>query len=302
MFSDFLIAFLSLLSGFWSVIMIGLAIAILKGRGSFSKLLRRCCRFLAIAWVFFGFVMFVLWLLDQKPANLIPEPLNTTIFMVLGIILLPLETYLTWKERRKKQEKIRDTQTLSDLRALSPSEFEELVADTYRALGHRADVVGAQGDHGVDVLVHASNGEEWAVQCKRWRGDVGEPVIRDFYGAMQHLQVARGAIITSSRFTQQAIEWAKGKPIYLYDGEALLQVLRKVQKRNQFLNKYGKLPAPIPNRKPPICPKCGVPMTLRYVRRSDNTPRQLYGCPNYPNCRVVIPIEDIERTARNTRQ
>jgi restriction system protein len=302
MFSDFLIAFLSLLSGFWSVIMIGLIVATLKGKGNFTTLLRRCCRSLTIAWVFLGCAAFILWLLSKQPANLIPEPLNTTIFVITGIIILPLEFYLIRKEHRKKQEKIRDTKTLSDLRALSPSEFEELVADTYRAFGHRADVVGAQGDHGVDVLVHASNGEEWAVQCKRWRGDVGEPVVRDFYGAMQHLQVARGAIITSSRFTQQAIEWAKGKPIYLYDGEALLQILRKVQKTNQFLNKYGKLPAPIPNRRPPVCPKCGVPMTLRYVRRSDNTRRQLYGCPNYPNCRVVIPVEDIERTARNTRQ
>lgn len=246
-----------------------------------------------------GFIAFILWLLGKQPSSLIPEPLNTTIFVTIGIIVLPLEFYLIWKEHRKKREKIRNTKTLSDLRALSPSQFEELVADICRALGHRAEVVGAQGDHGVDVLVHASNGEEWAVQCKRWRGDVGEPVVRDFYGAMQHLQVARGAIITSSRFTQQAIEWAKGKPIYLYDGEALLKVLKKVQKANQPFNKEGKLPAPISNRKPPFCPKCGVPMTLRYIRRSDNTRRQLYGCPNYPDCRVVIPVEDVDHTKRD---
>ena len=40
----------------------------------------------------------------------------------------------------------------------------------------------------------------------------------------------------------------------------------------------------------PICPKCGVPMVVRTVKRGKNQGKQFYGCPNYPKCREVLPL------------
>jgi hypothetical protein len=37
----------------------------------------------------------------------------------------------------------------------------------------------------------------------------------------------------------------------------------------------------------PTCPKCGVPMVRRTARRGNTPGRQFWGCPNYPQCRVV---------------
>ncbi len=41
---------------------------------------------------------------------------------------------------------------------------------------------------------------------------------------------------------------------------------------------------------PPLCPKCGVPLVLRTAKRGNTPGQQFYGCPNYPRCRVVVPI------------
>jgi hypothetical protein len=43
---------------------------------------------------------------------------------------------------------------------------------------------------------------------------------------------------------------------------------------------------------PPTCPKCGVRMVLRTARHGANSGRQFYGCPNYPRCQQIVPVED----------
>jgi restriction system protein len=103
-----------------------------------------------------------------------------------------------------------------------------MVAELYRSLGHQAKRTGSTGDHGVDVVVQARNGEKWIVQCKRWRGSVGEPVIRDFYGVLHHEKADHGAVITTGTFTPQAREWARGKLLHLYDGGEFLTIWERV--------------------------------------------------------------------------
>jgi restriction system protein len=59
---------------------------------------------------------------------------------------------------------------------------------------------------------------------------VGEPVVRDFYGVVLHEKADKGIIIiTSGKFSRPAQEWAKGKPIALYDGEKFVQLWRRAQ-------------------------------------------------------------------------
>jgi hypothetical protein len=42
----------------------------------------------------------------------------------------------------------------------------------------------------------------------------------------------------------------------------------------------------------PTCPKCGVPMVLRTARQGPYAGRQFYGCPNYPRCHEMVPVEE----------
>ena len=42
----------------------------------------------------------------------------------------------------------------------------------------------------------------------------------------------------------------------------------------------------------PNCPKCGIPMVLRTVSRGEHQGKQFYGCSNYPQCRVMLPLSE----------
>ena len=44
------------------------------------------------------------------------------------------------------------------------------------------------------------------------------------------------------------------------------------------------------NNSVPICPKCGEPMVVRTVKRGEHQGKQFYGCPNYPQCREMLPV------------
>jgi restriction system protein len=158
------------------------------------------------------------------------EPWNTLLFVLTGVVL-----FAVWYIRRRGRatsfpKRTTEARSVEDLLALSPSAFGEMVAELYRLKGHRAWRTGARGDHGVDVVVEAHNGETWIVQCKRWSGAVGEHEVRDLYGAMHHEKANGAALITSGVLTPQACAWAQGKPIWLYDGRAFLSHWRKVKR------------------------------------------------------------------------
>jgi hypothetical protein len=190
-------------------------------------------------WGFWAIIRIILCF-DPKPIPklLIPEPLNTILFFATGFILIVIWIVITyWKRNRMRSKAFR--MSPEGLLDLPPGEFEEMVAELFRAMGHQAKRTGAIGDHGVDVVVKAKNGEKWVVQCKRWRTLVGEPIIRDFYGTMQHEKAAQGAIIATKGFSQAAIRWAKGKPITLYDDNDFIKYWKKVKKQQSRKTKGG---------------------------------------------------------------
>ena len=121
-----------------------------------------------------------------------------------------------------------DDESLGDIRDLSPDQFEKFVAGLFRKRGYEANVVGRDGDHGIDIVVTNPQGERELVQCKRWeRKWIGEPVVRDFYGAFMHDgQAVRGYIVTTSVFSDAAWGWVEGKPIDLIDGKRLAEAVR----------------------------------------------------------------------------
>lgn len=41
----------------------------------------------------------------------------------------------------------------------------------------------------------------------------------------------------------------------------------------------------------PLCPKCGTPMVTRVASRGQHQGKRFHACPNYPECKSVIPVE-----------
>jgi len=124
------------------------------------------------------------------------------------------------------RDRISSTDLASYISELSGDQFEQLVKRIYFHLGYQTEVVGQSGDHGIDLLAQRE-GEVIAIQCKRWSNPVGEPIVRDFYGALMHSKAERGQIIAADEFTEAAKSFAEGKPIQLVDIHALLEVINR---------------------------------------------------------------------------
>ncbi len=213
----------------WPLIFFGALLGVLGSRGNILRMLPRMLNILLALWLLWAFMWLLLRWQKEPLTGLIPEPANSRLFWISGILVLIVQGGNLFVRRWLAAKRLRTAQDLDALRALTPSEFEQLVADTYQALGSRVSHVGDTGDHGVDLLVETQNGEKWVVQCKRWQGRVGEPVIRDLYGVMRHEEAERGVIVTTGAFTRQARVWAQGKPIDLHSGEDFLEIIERAR-------------------------------------------------------------------------
>jgi len=218
------------LVGLWPLMFVTVLVGVFKHRKGFGAMLRMSIKALMVSWGFFALLNALFYFLQMDTFKLLPEAINMKLFLSVGLLLLPFEVAILMEERHKKI----NADTLEEMRSLSPSNFEKLVADTYRDQGHKVEIVGSTGDHGIDLVVHTRKGETWLVQCKKYRGKVGEPVIRDFYGALRAANADAGAVITSGTITAQARLWAEGKPLFLYDGEEFLEVIQTTHIRKSL--------------------------------------------------------------------
>jgi restriction system protein len=124
---------------------------------------------------------------------------------------------------------------LQRLQTMDPAAFERLSLLVLRQSGFtKVEVTGKSSDGGIDgvgVLRVNLISFQVLVQCKRWKGSVGAPVVRDFRGAMQG-RADKGLIITTGTFTPEARKEATrdGAPtIDLIDGELLCDLLKSLK-------------------------------------------------------------------------
>lgn len=142
---------------------------------------------------------------------------------------------LTQDEERwaRSERQIERNRNLADLRAMSPMEFEELVARVFSQQDqYDAQAVGQSGDNGIDVRIHTKDGSLWAVaQCKRYgagkRVSAGE--VRDFGGAFMLTDAKKGFFFTTGAFTRHAKRTAQGYPwLRTYSGPQIVDYIDMV--------------------------------------------------------------------------
>lgn len=119
---------------------------------------------------------------------------------------------------------------LDQLHEVSPTFFETIVLDLLHRMGYgasRSDLqrVGGSGDGGVDGVISLDKLglEKVYVQAKRWQQQsVGRPEIQAFYGALAGQRANKGVFITTSNFSNQAVDFARSvERIVLVDGARL---------------------------------------------------------------------------------
>jgi len=101
------------------------------------------------------------------------------------------------------------------LNNMSWQEFEMLIGEAFRNRGFSVLETTSGADGGVDLELRKDK-ELKLVQCKHWRASkVGVSTVRELYGVMAARSAAGGYIVTSGGFTQDAIEFSKGKVLVL---------------------------------------------------------------------------------------
>ena len=110
---------------------------------------------------------------------------------------------------------------MKDINTLSGVEFENLCQQLLQKMGFETETTKASGDGGIDIIARCSKPllkGKYIIQCKRYAGSVGEPIIRDLYGVVMSERANKGILMTTGYFTPSAISFAEDKNLELVDG------------------------------------------------------------------------------------
>lgn len=219
-------------------------------------------------------------------------------FATMGQYVLPLIclagaglSALKRRERKALVQNVVQSKTAGVLDGMSWTQFEKLVGEAFRLQGYTvAETGGGGADGGVD-LVLSKGGEKFLVQCKHWKAfRVGVDVVRELYGAMAARGAAGGFVVTSGRFTDDAIAFASGRNVKLVDGPKLHGLIQRAQASGSSDPASSTPPTVRHAQTPglssaPTCPLCSKPMIMRKARRGANAGGSFWGCSTYPACR-----------------
>lgn len=119
----------------------------------------------------------------------------------------------------------------------SPAFFERLIVELLVAMGYggshedAARQLGKSGDGGIDGVIDEDRLglDRIYVQAKRYApgSSIGRPDLQGFVGSLVGLGANKGVFVTSSCFSKQASDYAKGlqQRVILIDGERLTELM-----------------------------------------------------------------------------
>lgn len=122
---------------------------------------------------------------------------------------------------------------LSEILKISPTSFEKMIMDLLTTMGYGAFENSAKttpitGDEGIDgIIMQDKLGFDLIfIQAKKWALDrtVGREEIQKFVGAISG-KGGKGLFVTTSHYSNQALEYAKKQHIILIDGEQLTKLM-----------------------------------------------------------------------------
>jgi len=137
----------------------------------------------------------------------------------------------TFRQLRQKLEE----ELLARVKGCSWQFFEKLVVKVLVATGYGGAAddeqrVGRGRDGGIDGIIKEDKlgFDAVYIQAKQWPDNtVGRPVVQAFAGSMEGQKARKGVFITTSRFSQDAMDYVQllERKIVLIDGERLAQLM-----------------------------------------------------------------------------
>lgn len=99
------------------------------------------------------------------------------------------------------------------VRKITPRKFEELVAELFARKGYEVTLTPAQKDGGKDIIARRNDDGIpicLYIECKHYdvNNPVGVNIVRSACGLREHDKVNKAIVVTTSRFTKGAFEYA----------------------------------------------------------------------------------------------
>lgn len=210
--------------------------------------------------------------------------------IIVGGGLVSINLLLIWlKIRKKRKPKIQlnnEQWSLELLMSLEWKRYEEICKEFLNikeANRFNVDVTNVGADGGVDLKIKDKKNKLVGFgQCKAYNSQIGVAFIRELYGVMASEKVEIGYFFTTSKFSNDAIEFANKNKITLINGFEQIKTIQSFKPEQQkFLFKI----ATKGDYKTPTCPNCDEKMVKRNSERGE-----FWGCSNYPKCKNILQI------------
>lgn len=113
------------------------------------------------------------------------------------------EIYMTHNFSVIEEENTLSALAAENINNLSGVEFERVCQLLVENMGFSVETTKASGDGGIDLIAYNSQpllSGKYIIQCKRYTGSVGEPIIRDLYGVVMSERANKGILMTTGHF------------------------------------------------------------------------------------------------------
>jgi restriction system protein len=141
--------------------------------------------------------------------------------LVIGAALVAVSVYGMRLQRAQRLAMQNDAHVPS----MSPLEYEQFVARELERAGWKVKHIGTQGDQGCDVLAYRA-GFRLVVQCKLYRGRVGNAAVQEITAARRHYRAHLMAVVAPAGFTPSALALARSNGVHLLHHSELPQLQR----------------------------------------------------------------------------
>lgn len=154
----------------------------------------------------------------------------STVLIIVGVLIILL-SLCRWLLIKMKMTPENANRTLEQIDNMTGAQFEEFVAAVLEGNGYEIlEMTKTTGDFGADIIAER-NGENIAIQCKRYAKPVGVRAVQEAISAMKHYDCDSCLVVTNSKFTKQAMELAKDNEVVgLWDRSFLVYMRDRAEK------------------------------------------------------------------------
>lgn len=148
---------------------------------------------------------------------------------LVGLIVIIFILLIKWISERYRRRVVIKT-PLSKIDRMSGTDFENYLAELYRANGYKVTQVGGSGDYGADLILKRSN-RTTIVQAKRYSDKVSLPAVQQVFTAKYFYDADDCIVVTNSYFTRNARTLAAKVGVGLVDREALTKYISNLSRK-----------------------------------------------------------------------